>query len=585
MKNHDLIQAPGPGPWAYWGNMTDVDQLGIGFPLGHGIQGPGSGWYVSNIKYQNFSKVQSGRTNFDLSLGSIFVLNHDDDIWQITFSNVPATAQIHIIRKREGYRTDPDWVPRYLNGVRGGNNAGRLEIIWPTSITWDRGTPPTEALTPRDEQIITLTTMNGGISWFGQVDVDLNFEGVSSANWIGAREIGSSARYDNSDVGDGFLFHHMGGNDGSTGEFGWNETTTKFSSPVLISNSRWKQVIGNSSRIIALKSDGTMWGWGLNTGGELGLGHVLNVSSPTQIFTNRKNWSSIQSSGSGTIAVTDTGEIWVSGGQYRGALGTGTNISYSSPVQIPIPSGLQGKIKYVTSWPWQMWVMGTDGTVWRTGASQDESLGYSSPDLSTLTQLSNGTNWMAFVDRHTFRGMWIKSNDGDWYAIGNNGASGIIPDESISMSTPTLVGSRLNPRRDNIFRNAKWVSVGFRFGWMRDAQDRLWGWGYAPGSWSGVPGRTWGATFLDFYSSPVLLEANTKWKTIHGGNQSNYWGIKEDGTAYAWGQNDSYWTGSLGVGTPGVSVSSPTQIGTSGRWLQINSWAYGWSGIKDTPFI
>jgi len=568
--------------YPYWGDMSGVDQLGIGYPYSQGTSGL---WYYGNIYYKNFSKTQSGQTNFDLSLGSTFILNHDDDIWKITFSNVPATAQVHIIRKRNMYRTDPDWAPNYLYGVQGGNNAGKLDISWPNNITWDRGIPPTEPLTSRDEQLITLTTMNGGINWFGQVDVDLNFEGVSSATWPGARDISTASRYDNTDVGDGFLFLNMGNNDASAGQYGWNETTTKFSSPVLISNSRWKQVCDYGGRIIALKSDGTMWGWGSNTDGALGLGHVLNVSSPTQIFRHRDNWASVQQGSSGTVAVTATGEIWVAGSQYRGALGTGNNISYSSPVQMPIPAGLKGKIKYVHGFSWQTWVMGTDGTVWRTGAAQDESLGYSSPDLSTLTQMSSGTNWMAFVDRHSFRGMWLKSTDGDWYAIGAYGASGIVPDETVSMSVPTLVGSRLTPRRDNIFKNAKWVSVGFRFGWMRDAQDRLWGWGYAPGSWSGVPGRTWGATFMDYYSSPVLLEANTTWKAINAGNQSNFWGIKDNGTAWTWGQNDSYWLGSLGAGTPGINYSSPIQIGTSGRWLQIDSWSYGWSGIKDTPFV
>ena len=58
--------------------------------------------------------------------------------------------------------------------------------------------------------------------------------------------------------------------------------------------------VGVSYTMVA-KTDGTLWGWGLNTNGQLGTGNTVNQSSPVQIGTLNK-WKSVACGASHTIA-------------------------------------------------------------------------------------------------------------------------------------------------------------------------------------------------------------------------------------------------------------------------------------------
>ena len=52
---------------------------------------------------------------------------------------------------------------------------------------------------------------------------------------------------------------------------------------------------------IATKTDGTLWSWGQNSYGRLGLGDTTSRSSPVQVGT-LTNWSSIAGGGVHTLA-------------------------------------------------------------------------------------------------------------------------------------------------------------------------------------------------------------------------------------------------------------------------------------------
>ena len=60
--------------------------------------------------------------------------------------------------------------------------------------------------------------------------------------------------------------------------------TTTYSSPVQVGAlTTWKSVSAGGSHTIALKTDGTMWSYGLNNNRQLGDGTGVNKSSPVQI--------------------------------------------------------------------------------------------------------------------------------------------------------------------------------------------------------------------------------------------------------------------------------------------------------------
>ena len=95
---------------------------------------------------------------------------------------------------------------------------------------------------------------------------------------------------------------------GSAGNLGVGTTTTSCS-PVreFYSATNWCHVaqlpgISESHRL-AIKTDGTLWGWGQNGSGRLGDGSTINKCSPVREITSRTDWKLVSSGSSTTTAM------------------------------------------------------------------------------------------------------------------------------------------------------------------------------------------------------------------------------------------------------------------------------------------
>ena len=68
------------------------------------------------------------------------------------------------------------------------------------------------------------------------------------------------------------------------------------SSPTQVGSlTNWKQIGGGKGRqFAALKTDGTLWSWGSNASGILGLGDTVHRSSPVQVGS-LTNWKQVGS--------------------------------------------------------------------------------------------------------------------------------------------------------------------------------------------------------------------------------------------------------------------------------------------------
>ena len=114
-------------------------------------------------------------------------------------------------------------------------------------------------------------------------------------------------------------------------------TSTSKSSPVQIGTlSDWLDIACGHSHTIAVKTNGTLWSWGNNTNGQLGQG-LLNatISSPVQVGT-LSNWKTVSLSDYNHVAALKTdGTIWTWGNNFYGEIGNGsTTTTFSSPVQV-----------------------------------------------------------------------------------------------------------------------------------------------------------------------------------------------------------------------------------------------------------
>jgi len=139
---------------------------------------------------------------------------------------------------------------------------------------------------------------------------------------------------------------------GSWGTLGQNNTTL-YSSPVQIPGTTWSKFhVGDArTRIAVIKTDNTLWMWGTNTDGALGQNQaeaqLTGASSPIQI---PGSWDVISMSYKASQGIKTDGTLWVWGRNSYGGLGlnnAGNPTRISSPTQIPgswtnASGGLQG---------------------------------------------------------------------------------------------------------------------------------------------------------------------------------------------------------------------------------------------------
>ena len=240
--------------------------------------------------------------------------------------------------------------------------------------------------------------------------------------------------------------------DGTFWSWGYNNngqlgdgTTTDRSSPVQIGAlTNWSKVSAGggapstlTSGILAVKTDGTLWSWGTNTDGQLGLGDTTNRSSPTQVGTGT-TWSKIAAGKSYSLAIKTDGTLWSWGKNTDGQLGLGDRTHRSSPVQV----GALTAWSLISAGSYHSLAIKTDGTLWSWGKNTTGRLGLG--DLvhrSSPVQVGALTTWSILPERMSDYASACIKTDGTLWVWGGNG----LGDETlIERSSPIWIGASTN---------------------------------------------------------------------------------------------------------------------------------------------
>jgi alpha-tubulin suppressor-like RCC1 family protein len=96
----------------------------------------------------------------------------------------------------------------------------------------------------------------------------------------------------------------------------------------------WKMVAGGNAHTIAVKTDGTIYAWGLNTFGQLGDDTAASKSSPV-LIGGPAIWHIVAAGPEHSMGITQNGQLYAWGRNGNvGQLGQNNIINRSSPVQV-----------------------------------------------------------------------------------------------------------------------------------------------------------------------------------------------------------------------------------------------------------
>jgi alpha-tubulin suppressor-like RCC1 family protein len=263
-------------------------------------------------------------------------------------------------------------------------------------------------------------------------------------------------------------------------------------SQTAASGTDWEQVSSGQNFVAAVKIDGTLWMWGQDTYGQLGDGNIISQSSPIQTMAGGNNWKQVACGYNHTAAVKTDGTLWTWGYDMYGQLGTGSNISLSSPIQT-IAGG--------TNWN-QVSCGGnftaaikTDGTMWLWGNNSYGQIG----DVSSPTQIIAGGNDWKKVSCGYGHAIATKT-DGTLWTWGQNNrgqlGNGIVTPASSPIQT--IAGGT----------NWKSIACGNNHTAAIKADGTLWVWGDDAYGQLGNNART-------SQSSPIqTIAGGNSWKSV-----------------------------------------------------------------------
>jgi alpha-tubulin suppressor-like RCC1 family protein len=400
-----------------------------------------------------------------------------------------------------------------------------------------------------------------------QIGTDTNWMDVSAGidHGLGLKEV---------TTGSGSLWS-WGQN--ATGGLGLNDTNQRSVPTQIGTDSDWKKVYAGLSFSVALKHDNTLWTWGVNNSGQLGDRTISSRSSPTQIGT--AEWKDISVGQESTIAIKDDGTVWGWGLNSYGELGQGNTTPRSSPIQIG--TGLLTAVDTIALGQYVgCAIQGTDIFFWGFVG------GYHIP----VNNIPTGTYTQPYIWNTTISSPVISFVSASFGGVYSGNASFLDSDGYIYMpsSNPTVntifgITDQSSPVQigtdtdwDIVKVQGRGVAVGLK------TNGTLWYWG------------TTGAEIFGSYgsnASPVQLGSSTDWKDFSiGGNMSDTAGtpgygntthmvaVKNNGTIWAWGLNSNGQFGNNS--TIANQTSSPVQIGSGTTWVSSSC-----AGINQSFFI
>jgi len=247
--------------------------------------------------------------------------------------------------------------------------------------------------------------------------------------------------------------------------------------------------------IMFIKSDGTLWGMGQNTNGQLGTDDTVRYELPVQEATKSSNWTDVKCGENFTVALKTTGELFGTGDRNEGQLGMIGGADLTTFTKIG------------TDTDWRTFDCGHDFTMaikdndlmYATGSNADGQLGIDSldPNRFVFTETDGNITWLTVACglSHTI----AIGTEHDLYGTGSNdhGQLGLNnTDQQIKFQ-----------KEESEATNWSRISAGFDFSMATKTDSTMWGTGVNSKGQLGVNDNTERHTY-------VTASKNLNWGVV-----------------------------------------------------------------------
>jgi alpha-tubulin suppressor-like RCC1 family protein len=291
-----------------------------------------------------------------------------------------------------------------------------------------------------------------------------------------------------------------------------NKTTVRQEST---SSTNWKQISRGASFSAAIKTDGTLWLWGRNDYGQLGDNTTASRSTPRQEFTSSTNWKQVTAGGFHCLAIKSDGSLWGWGYNEFGTVGDNTSSSVTPPNRsTPTQVGTATNWKQVGAGRIHSLGIKTDGTLWGWGRNVSGPVGdNTNAHRSTPRQVGAETNWKYVATTIGHHSAAIKT-DGTLWCWGYN-SHGQIGDNTAA----TSIG-RSTPRQEfTSSTNWKQVSGGYDHTLAIKTNGTLWVWGR--NNLGQIGDNSADNTNFERSTPRQEFTSSTNWKQVDGGTYNS----------------------------------------------------------------
>ncbi|MDM8541107.1 choice-of-anchor D domain-containing protein [Desulfococcaceae bacterium HSG9] len=336
-------------------------------------------------------------------------------------------------------------------------------------------------------------------------------------------------------------------------------------------------ISGGDFHTLAIKTDSTVWAWGSNSDGQLGIGETPSEkTTPVHVATDAlgQDFKSIKAVAAGryhSVALKTDGTVWTWGSNSHGQLGHGTSgtdqketkpgqvsISYFDHMGQEISTDVLKDVDAIAAGKFYTVVLKNDKTVWAWGSNAYGQLGNNSGESSITpvqvvtdiygTKLEN-IKAISAGYAHTI----ALKEDGTVWAWGYNQYGQVGDGSSLPATSPVVVAKQVGS-----LSGVVQIATGQNHSLALEDNGNsttVWAWGWNENGQLGDGSTT-------NYSTPRQVDLSNIIAIAGGGYHSL--ALDNNGMVWAWGKN-SY--GQLGTGdfTQKTSpvTSALTTFGTS----------------------